>query len=267
MKKLFNIVRELMVPGTINLIRGFCLSLFIFFSTTCIAQKNEGSVRYLMVGNYVKQIAAVDYLSKVAVERLTYVYGNRFEDKAYANLYFNATQTKYEDSEESAEKDDAGYSWKREKYIITRNFGKGTMTDVIDLLDKSYIIEDTLRAPKWKILTEMKEVAGHICMKAFWNDTLKKQKVTAWYALDIPCSGGPERFYGLSGLILEVNINDDAMVITADKIEQKKLTTELDMPKKIKGKKINENGYVEILKKYFAERRKMERPPFWDIRY
>ena len=267
MKKLFNIVRELMVPGTINLIKGFFLSLFILFSTAGIAQKNEGSVRYLMVGNYIKQLAGVDYLSKLAVEKLTYVYGNRFEDKTYANLYFNANQTKYEDSEESAEKDDAGYSWKREKYIITRNFGKGTMTDVIDLLDKSYIIEDTLRAPKWKILTEMKEVAGHICMKAFWNDTLKKQKVTAWYALDIPCSGGPERFYGLSGLILEVNINDDAMVITADKIEQKKLTTELDMPKKIKGKKINENGYVEILKKYFAERRKMERPPFWDIRY
>jgi hypothetical protein len=68
-------------------------------------------------------------------------------------------------------------------------------------------------------------------------------------------------------LILEVNINDGAMVITADKIEQKKLTTELDLPKKIKGKKINEIGYVEILKKYFAEQRKMEQPPFWDIRY
>ena len=141
------------------------------------------------------------------------------------------------------------------------------MKDAIDLLNKTYIIEDSLRAPKWKILTEMKEIAGHICMNAFWNDTLRKQKVVAWYALDIKNNGGPERFFGLSGLILEVNINDGAIVFTADKIEEKKLTTELDFPKKIKGKKIKEKDYEDILRKFFAEKRKMEEPPFWGIRY
>jgi GLPGLI family protein len=227
----------------------------------------EGSIRYLIVGDYVKQLATVDYLSKLAIEKLSYVYGTRLKYKSYSNLYVNATQTKYEDSDESAEKDDVGYSWKKDNYIITRNYETGTMRDVIDHLDKTYIIEDSLHAPKWKILTEMKEIAGHICMNAFWNDTLKKQKVMAWYALDIPNSGGPERFFGLSGLILEVNINDGAEVITADKIEQKKLTSELDFPKKIKGKKIKEVEYVGLLRKYFAEKRKMEQPPFWNIRY
>jgi len=253
--------------GISYLVKAQILTILILFSTVSFAQKTEGTIRYLNTSNYIKMMASIDYLSKKDVEKEAYVWGNRAEGKSYGLLYFNATQTKYEDSEESAEKDDRGYSWRRSVYTITRDFGKNTMKDAIDLLNKTYIIEDSLRAPKWKILTEMKEIAGHICMNAFWNDTLKKQKVVAWYALDIKNNGGPERFFGLSGLILEVNINDGAIMITADKIEEKKLTTELDFPKKIKGKKIKENDYVGILKKYFAEKRKMEQPPFWGIRY
>ena len=253
--------------GISHLVKAFTLTILILFSSLSYAQKTEGTIRYLSTTNYVKMLAAVDYLSKQDIEKEAYVYGNREIWKSYGRLYFNATQTKYEDSEESAEKDDRGYSWRRSVYTITRDFGNNTMKDAIDLLNKTYIIEDSLRAPKWKILTEMKEIAGHICMNAFWNDTLRKQKVVAWYALDIKNNGGPERFFGLSGLILEVNINDGAIVFTADKIEEKKLTTELDFPKKIKGKKIKEKDYEDILRKFFAEKRKMEEPPFWGIRY
>ena len=253
--------------GISHLIKALTLTILILFSTMSFAQKTEGTIRYLNTSNYVKMMAAVDYLSKQNIDKMAYMYGNRAEWKTFGRLYYNATQTKYEDSEESAEKDDAGYSWRRSVYTITRDFGKNTMKDAIDLLDKTYIIEDSLRTPKWKILTEMKEIAGHICMNAFWNDTLTKQKVVAWYALDIKNSGGPERFFGLSGLILEVDINNGAIVITADKIDEKKLTTELDFPKKIRGKKIKEKEYETILRKYFAEKRKMEQPPFWNIRY
>ena len=248
---------------------AFCLITLtlLLLSSVSFAQKTEGTIRYLKTSNYIKMLAAVDYLSQQAKDKSSYLWGNDAEGKSYGRLYLNATQTKYEDSEESAEKDDAGYSWRRDTYIVSRDFEKKTMHDAIDMVGKTYIIEDTLRAPKWKILTEMKEIAGHICMNAVWTDTVKKQKVVAWYALDIKNNGGPERFYGLSGLILEVNINDGALIITADKIEEKKLTTELDFPKKTKGKKIKEKDYVAILRKHIAEKRKMEQPAFYSIRY
>lgn len=239
----------------------------ILCANVSFAQKIEGSVRYLMIHNWAKQMAAVDYLSKQTTDKIAYMSGNRAEYKAYTKLYLSATQTKYEDSEESAGQYDGGYSWLKDEYTITRNYEKNTMRDVIDMLGKTYIVEDSLQAPKWKILNEMKEIAGHICMNAFWNDTIKKQKVIGWFALDILNSGGPERFFGLPGLILEVNINDGGLVITADQIEQKKLTTELDLPKKIKGKKIKEATYYNILRKHFEEKRKAEEPPFWSIRY
>ncbi len=250
-----------------RLVKTLASILLILLSTMGFAQKIEGSVRYLMAHNWVKRMAAVDYMSKQAIDQLAYMWGNEPEYKTYSQLYLNARQTKYADSEESAERDDAGYSWLKDEFIITRNYEKNTIRDIIDVLGKTYIIEDTLHAPHWKILNEMKEIAGHICMNAFWNDTLKKQKVIGWYALDISNNGGPERFCGLPGLILEVNINNGALVITADKIEQKKLTTELVLPKKIKGKRIKENDYINILRKHFEEMRKAEQPPFWGMRY
>ncbi len=243
------------------------ICIVLAFPVSGLAQKMEGSMRYLITHNWTKKMAAVDYLSKQQRDRVTYMWGNRSEWKEYSLMYFTPTMTKYEDSEERAEKDDEGYSWRKDVYTIRRNFEKSSIFDMIQLLGKVYIIEDTLRPQNWKILNDIKEVAGHICMNAFWDDTLKMQKVYAWFALDMPVSSGPERFCGLPGLILEVDVNDGAMVITADKIEMKPLTTEMDLPKKIKGKRIHEADYTAIMKKYMDERRAAEEPPFWGIRY
>jgi len=247
--------------------------VILAFLLPCLAfsqeeqQPLEGAIRYLVTHDWAKKMAAVDYLSKQRKERIAYMWGNDSEWKMYANLYFTPTETKYEDSEEKAEADDQGYSWRKDAYYIKRNFETNTLYDVIAMLGKTYIIEDSLKAPDWKIHNDLKEVAGHICMKAYWEDTIKQQKVVAWFAQDFPHSGGPERFFGLPGMILEVDVNNGAMIISADRIEMKKLTTELDLPKKIKGKKIREAEYQDMLKKYIDEKRKAEEPYFWGIRY
>lgn len=241
--------------------------LLVMMAVNIFAQKPEGYIRYLRTGNWAKQMAAVEYMSKQQRDRMMYMWGNRSEYKSFANLWFSPSGSKYEDSEEKADRDDEGYNWRKEEYTIMRNFETQTIHEVQYILGKTYIIDDSLHYPNWKILNDMKEVAGHICMNAFYEDTLKMQKITAWYALDLPVSTGPERLGGLPGLILEIDINDGAMVITADKVEMKPLTTELDLPKKVKGKKINEAQYFGILKKHFDERRAAEEPPFWSIRY
>lgn len=243
------------------------LAGFLLLSTISFAQKIEGSVRYLMVNDWSKKMTHVDYLSKQAVDKMTYMIGDRGVSKSYTNLYLTPTQTKYEDSDESVNKNDAGNSWLKDEFTITRNYDKKTMHDIIDMAGTTYIIDDSIHTPKWKILNEMKEIAGHICMNASWNDTIKKQNVIGWFALDILNNGGPERFFGLPGLILEIDVNDGAMVLTADQITLKKLTTELELPRKVKGKKIKENEYYAIMRKYMAEKRKAEEPYFWSIRY
>ncbi|MBK8922294.1 MAG: GLPGLI family protein [Saprospirales bacterium] len=238
-----------------------------FLPSALSAQDAEGEIRYLVVHNWTKKMAALDYLTKQQRERIAYMWGSRSEWKVYTTLFFSPTMTKYEDSEEKAEPEDEGYSWRKDAYAIRRNFENNTITDIMTVLGKTYVIEDSLRAPDWKILNDMKEVAGHVCMNAFWEDTLKQQRITVWFALDMPVPAGPERLCGLPGIILEADINDGALTITADRIQLKKLAGELDLPKKIKGKRMKEADYLALLKKHIQEKRKSEEPWFWAVRY
>lgn len=242
--------------------------LFIIAGTGIIsAQQSEGVIRYLVTHNWVKKMAAVDYLSQEKKDRASYMWGNDAEWTMYGTLYFNGQKTKYEDSEEKANADYEGYSWRKDEYFIYRDLAQRRMQDIIKLLGKVYIIEDTLISQEWKILNDLKEVAGHICMNASWTDTVKSQKVIAWFALDIPLSAGPERFCGLPGLILEIDINNGALVLTADKIEYTSVVDHLDFPKKLKGKHLTEIDYQTILYKHILGRKAEEQPYFWGIRY
>jgi GLPGLI family protein len=250
------------------------LALLVFSAAQLKSQEtpapipiSEGTIRYLVTHNWTKKMAALTYMSKQSKERVAYMWGNRAEWQLYTLLHFNATQSRYIDSEERVDADDMGYSWRKETFFANRDFEQNTHFDALTLQGKTYLVEDSLHCPDWKILNDMKEVAGHLCMNASWEDTLKQQKITAWFALDIPHSGGPERLCGLPGLILEADYNNGAMLITANRIEPKKLTNELDLPKKLKGKKVDEATYRTALKKVIDEHMKEERPYFWEMRY
>ena len=240
--------------------------LISLISFHTFAQQNEGLVYFTRTTYWTRLNSTLSYLSKQEKERLSYMFAGKDDWKTYTLLYFNEKASKYVESEEKSEESE-GYSGRKEEFSLSRNFEKNTMTDIIETIGKTYIIEDSLAPLNWKILNDIKDVAGHICMKAMVEDTIKKQKIIVWFAQDIPVNAGPERLYGLPGLILELDINDGAVTVIASKIESKKLTTELDLPKKMKGKKVNELAYQDILRKFIQEKIKEERNPFWSIRY
>ena len=78
---------------------------------------------------------------------------------------------------------------------------------------------------------------------------------------------GPERYFGLPGVILELDINDGAVLMEATKVELKPVANQLALPAKIKGKRINDRDFDTMIQKYIAERIKAQRNPFWTIRY
>lgn len=231
------------------------------------SQNLEGTIRYLRTQNWAKMMASVDYISKNQRDRQMYMWGTRSEWKTYTLLHFNATESKYEDSEEEAEPGNEGWSNRKETFFMKRNFRENKVYDGITLLGKTYLIHDTITPLPWKILNDMKEVAGHICMNASLTDTLRKQNTLVWFALDMPVSTGPDRFIGLPGIILEIDINNGALMMTADKIDLKSLTTELEVPLKIKGKKIDMPEYTKLVEKQIKERKAAEEPWFWGMAY
>jgi GLPGLI family protein len=238
----------------------------IFLNSFATNAQQEGMVRYTRTTYWTKLNATLSYLSKQEKERQEYMLAGIFEQKEFTLLYFNDKGSYYTHSDEKSAESE-GYDWRKAQFGIKRDFEKNTTTDIFEMLGKTYIVEDSLKQLDWKILNDIKDVAGHICMKAMIQDTIKNQKIIAWFAQDIPSNAGPERLYGLPGLIMELNINDGTVMVEATKIEPLRITTQMDLPKKLKGKKINDLAYQEMIRKYIKEKIKEEQNPFWEIRY
>ncbi|MEY2637145.1 MAG: hypothetical protein RLZZ197_1622 [Bacteroidota bacterium] len=240
------------------------LLLLISFSVFCQEGKQEGVVQYERTTFWVNIMSRLTYLSAEEKDRIKLTWGSTDEGwKQKMTLAFNENQSLYAYGEENTEQ---GWSGRKETFFLTKNFAAEHSTDYIDMLGKTYIVDDTLHTPTWKILNQIKEVAGYICMKAETVDTVKNQKITAWFAQDIPVMAGPERYFGLPGLILELDINEGDVTIVASKVEFKKLTNEFNL-KKIKGKKISDAEYTKIIADFIKDSIKGERNPYWGLRY
>jgi len=78
----------------------------------------------------------------------------------------------------------------------------------------------------WEITDEEKEIAGYKVRKAVAasygdkKDPFYTEKVTAWFTTDVPIPTGPEHYYGLPGLIVELYYDITRKGYTLKKVEQ-----------------------------------------------
>ena len=70
------------------------------------------------------------------------------------------------------------------------------------IVDQKYIIKDVAITPRWKMTDESKVINGKQCKKAIARGPLK---IEAWYTAEIPFGYGPLGYYGLPGLIVELD--------------------------------------------------------------
>lgn len=162
-----------------------------------------------------------------------------------------------------------------------------------EFFGRQFLITDSLRKLDWKLGSETKQIGQYLCMKATATKTVdefdwrsmrrrdrrkenketktdstkttsvsdeievpKTVEVTAWYTPQIPVNQGPGEYWGLPGLILEVNA--DRTTILCNKITlnpQQKI--EIQAPDK--GKVISRSDYNATVKKKMEEMREMYR--------
>lgn len=85
-------------------------------------------------------------------------------------------------------------------YIFYKNQNEKSFVARKNILDKAFLIKEPLEEFKWQLKNKKKKIGEYNCLNAvIGND------ITAWYCPDIPINDGPNIYWGLPGLIIELD--------------------------------------------------------------
>jgi len=156
--------------------------------------------------------------------------------------------------------------------IVFHDFNAAKKVEQREMLDKKFIIEDSIRKLSWKMSDETKTILGHVCRKAttyrygsrmqmtMENGKMERKEVNdttpivAWFTTDIPVSAGPEVQGQLPGLILALDMNDGKVVYKATDISEKVDLASIKAP--TKGKKVTTEEFKTETAKMMDEMQK-----------
>lgn len=117
----------------------------------------------------------------------------------------------------------------------------------IDILGENILVE--ILPINWKLTQKTKKIGKYLCYKAINLDS-KNQQTIAWYTLDVPIKAGPKKYYGLPGLIIELQESSN-YIFRVTKIELNVKDIKIKKPKGVK--RLTAKEYKEI---------KMKNSPF-----
>jgi GLPGLI family protein len=146
-----------------------------------------------------------------------------------------------------------------ENRLLYKNIGEQSYTKEEDLMGKPFLVQDSLRIYDWELTGNMKKIGEYEVQEAKYSriidsksfsmgmDEMELTKdtinVTAWFAPQIPVSHGPADFWGLPGLILE--LQNEGMTYIADRIVLNPTDpVAIEVPKK--GQKISSKEYRDL---------------------
>lgn len=161
---------------------------------------------------------------------------------------------------------------------IYKNIKSKMMLSEEDFFGKEFLITDSLPNWNWQLMNETKKIGNYTCYKAvsvipvtkedmeeyekmkkkksegatqlFTVSEPKERTITVWYTPEIPISQGPGEYWGLPGLIMEVN--DATTVVLCSKIilnPKDKIT--IKVPKS--GKKVTKKEYDILIEKQMEQ--------------
>ena len=163
-----------------------------------------------------------------------------------------------------------------------------------EFMGKEFLVKDSLPKLNWKMESETRVIGGYNCYKAtavkeasktdFRNFKPKKEgdkktetdskdkktnfmddlempkeiTITAWYTPEIPVNQGPESYWGLPGLILEVNDGKTTILCSKVVLYPKEKT---EIKAATNGKVVSQSVYDETVLKKMQELQEMNQGP------
>lgn len=231
----------------ILLILGVVISLLA--AHVVIGQTTEGIILYEVKVNMHRRMPPEDEAMRKVIPEY-----NVFRDQ----LAFNAEASLYksvDDEEEEQEFNDGnGIRMNIRRPQVESYVHAPTQTRLVvqEFMGKKYRIEDTLKITPWKLSSETKTILGYNCAKASYYNEERRENIVVWYTDKLRATLGPEGFNSLPGAVLQVNINEGERIVTATKIESRKLEkNELKLPSG--GTKISAAEFKKIRDEQFKK--------------
>jgi GLPGLI family protein len=144
-----------------------------------------------------------------------------------------------------------------EDRVLYKNIADQTYMQEQEVMGKEFLIQDSLEPVEWELSTETKKIGNYTAQKATYSRIVDSQRfstgmtemenvkdtirVTAWYTAEIPVAHGPENYFGLPGLILEVQTSNRTLICERIELNPKAEPVAISQPKR--GKKVNRDEF------------------------
>ena len=257
-----------------NLLTKFAVIVVTLITTSIIAQDFQGIATYKTHRKLEIKLDSTQ-MGGDMYNRMMAQLKKQFE-KTY-QLTFNKEESVYKEEEQLEAPQPSGmqivFAGMGGSDILYKNTKEERYTNQNESFSKMFLIQDKLEKLDWQLGSETKNIGDYTCYKA----TLKRERevresgisvngdkefddipkmeeyeVIAWYTPQIPVNTGPDEFYGLPGLILE--INDGSQSIMCSKIVLNP-SEKVKIVEPTKGKKISQDEYDKIMEKKMKEMR------------
>lgn len=253
--------------------------LVLLVSTKMMGQDFQGKAEYFSKFIFKSEKIKIDDGEKKEenkkLEEAVKLAMKKSSEKTYT-MIFNKQEAVYEEDEALEQPSNGSLfvsikmSGGGKKYINTKE--KITLEED-EIFGKAFLIEEPLVQLNWQLINESKKIGEYICLKAelvvpvtetqkqAYKEFLEREEkkpalfkmeeprdkvVTVWYTPEIPVSFGPNNYWGLPGLILEVN--EDNLVILCSKVVLNS-KSKLKIKRPNAGDKVSKKQFDAIQKK------------------
>ena len=211
--------------------------LFALFTTIVFSQNFSGTAFYQwkQSSKDFENTVLADPKMNPAMRKIIEARMSKLFNKTFI-LNFDKNLSIYQEEEKLNIKNDNGSgSWSPNGLVLSniKNLKEKQYIANTDLMSKIFNVQSDLQNFKWELLSETKKIGNYLCNKATCtiavseiesNDYQKEKaaqeknktqfinlkepqdkKIEVWYTTEIAVNHGPDIFWGLPGLILEIN--------------------------------------------------------------
>jgi GLPGLI family protein len=144
--------------------------------------------------------------------------------------------------------------------LLYKNMESQSYIEEQDLMGKGFLVKDSLTTMDWELTGKTKQIGNYACQEAKYSRIIDAKRfstgmeemetvkdtvsITAWFTPQIPVSHGPNQYWGLPGLILEVQNEGSTIICQKIVLNPSDEPVEIEVPDK--GKEVNRKEFMAI---------------------